>query len=160
MAVPALLNGYGALPPPDQLPEGDIRRERPRFKAYEKARGRPIDRRCRCRCPRPNIALVEKIKGVAAAKGCTPAQLALAWVISRGSDVAPIPGTTKVARLEENVGALGVELNTADLAALEGLGAEVVGDRYDNMKGGSMGGEGLGAEVVGDNASSYHYGRK
>jgi aryl-alcohol dehydrogenase-like predicted oxidoreductase len=39
---------------------------------------------------------VEKIKGVAAAKGCTPAQLALAWVISRGSDVAPIPGTTKV----------------------------------------------------------------
>jgi aryl-alcohol dehydrogenase-like predicted oxidoreductase len=42
------------------------------------------------------MALVEKIKGVAAAKGCTPAQLALAWVISRGSDVVPIPGTTKV----------------------------------------------------------------
>ncbi|KIZ04897.1 hypothetical protein MNEG_3065 [Monoraphidium neglectum] len=91
----------------------------------------------------PNMALVEKIKGVAAAKGCTPAQLALAWVISRGSDVVPIPGTTKVARLEENVGALAVELTSADLAALDGLGAEVQGDRYPDMK-----------------SMTYHYGRK
>lgn len=116
----------GALPPPDQLDANDYRRNTPRFKAYEQ-----------------NLALVSKVKEVAAAKGCSPAQLALAWVAAQGDDVVPIPGTTKVTRLEENVGAMAVELTKDDLAALADISGLVVGDRYANMK-----------------ATSYHYGRK
>ena len=52
-----------------------------------------------------NLALVDKVREIAAAKGCTPGQLALAWVLAQGEDVAPIPGTKRVKYLEENVGA-------------------------------------------------------
>ena len=82
-----------------------------------------------------NLALVEKIKGLASEHGCTPGQLALAWVLAQGDDVAPIPGTKRIPYLEENVGATAVELTADDLAA---LGAAiprdaVVGERYSDM---------------------------
>ena len=82
-----------------------------------------------------NLALVAEIGKIAEAKGCTPGQLALAWVLSRGADVAPIPGTKRVAYLEENVAALEVTLDEGDLAALEAAVPRdaVVGDRYADM---------------------------
>jgi len=85
-----------------------------------------------------NLALVEKVRELASAKGCTPGQLALAWVLAQGDDqlgVAPIPGTKRVRYLEENVGALAVELTAEDLAALEQAVPRdaVVGARYGDM---------------------------
>lgn len=82
-----------------------------------------------------NLALVEKVRDLAAAKGCTPGQLALAWVLAQGDDVAPIPGTKRVRYLEENVGAAAVELTADDLAALEAAVPRdaVAGDRYGDM---------------------------
>ena len=82
-----------------------------------------------------NLALVEKVREIATEKGCTPGQLALAWVVAQGDDVAPIPGTKRVRYLEENVGALDVKITDEDLAALEQAvprGA-VAGDRYADM---------------------------
>jgi aryl-alcohol dehydrogenase-like predicted oxidoreductase len=82
-----------------------------------------------------NLALVGEIRKIAEQKGCTPGQLALAWVLAQGDDVAPIPGTKRVKYLEENVGAASVELSEDDLVALEKAvprGA-VVGDRYGDM---------------------------
>ncbi len=66
-----------------------------------------------------NLALLDVIKGIAEAKGCTLAQVALAWVLARGPDVVPIPGTKRRSYLEQNVGALGVTLDEADLRDLE-----------------------------------------
>ena len=82
-----------------------------------------------------NLALVEKIREIAAVKGCPPGQLALAWVLAQGEDVAPIPGTKRVTYLEENVGAVAVGLDADDLAALEqALPRDAVaGDRYGDM---------------------------
>ena len=82
-----------------------------------------------------NLALVEKVGGIAAEKGCTPGQLALAWVLAQGDDVVPIPGTKRVRYLEENVGAADVELSGDDLAALEQAVPRdaVVGLRYGDM---------------------------
>jgi len=85
-----------------------------------------------------NLALVDKVKELAADKDCTPGQLALAWVLAQGDDrlgVAPIPGTKRVRYLEENVGALDVELTADDLAALEQAVPRdaVAGDRYGDM---------------------------
>ncbi|CAM3617610.1 aldo/keto reductase [Nocardioides zeicaulis] len=82
-----------------------------------------------------NLALVEKVTELAAQKDCTPGQLALAWVLAQGQDVAPIPGTKRVKYLEENVGAVGVELTGDDLAALEQAVPRdaVVGERYGDM---------------------------
>ena len=75
------------------------------------------------------------MRDLSAGKGCTPGQLALAWVLSRGQDVIPIPGTKRRSFLEENVAAMDVVLSDSDLAALEevfpvGSGA---GDRYPDM---------------------------
>jgi aryl-alcohol dehydrogenase-like predicted oxidoreductase len=82
-----------------------------------------------------NLALVEKVKELAAEHGCTPGQLALAWVLAQGDDVVPIPGTKRVRYLEENVGATAVELTDDDLRALEDAVPRdaVVGDRYADM---------------------------
>jgi aryl-alcohol dehydrogenase-like predicted oxidoreductase len=66
-----------------------------------------------------NLALVERIKTIAADKGCTPGQLVLAWLLAQGDDIVPIPGTKRSAQLNENIGALAVRLNAADLAAIE-----------------------------------------
>jgi aryl-alcohol dehydrogenase-like predicted oxidoreductase len=82
-----------------------------------------------------NLALVSQVREIAEQKGCTPGQLALAWVLAQGEDVAPIPGTKRVKYLEENVGAASVELTADDLDALEKAvprGA-VAGDRYGDM---------------------------
>ena len=82
-----------------------------------------------------NLKLVDAIRGLADAHGCTPGQLALAWVLAQGDDVVPIPATRRVTYLEENVGALQVRLSAADLRALADAvprGA-VVGDRYGDL---------------------------
>ncbi|MDB5364529.1 MAG: yhdN 1 [Rhodospirillales bacterium] len=86
------------------LAADDYRRANPRFQ------GDNLD---------TNLRLVEAVERIAARKGCTPAQLALAWVLARGDDVVPIPGTTKVRRLEENLAALELRLDEADLGELD-----------------------------------------
>ena len=110
----------GQITAPDDFPEGDFRAHLPRFTGENFAH---------------NIELVDQVRRLAAQKGCTPGQLALAWVLSRGDDVVPIPGTKRRTYLEENVAALDVELSDLDLAALEevfpvGAGA---GNRYPDM---------------------------
>jgi aryl-alcohol dehydrogenase-like predicted oxidoreductase len=82
-----------------------------------------------------NLTLVDKIKEIASEKGCTPGQLALAWVLAQGDDVVPIPGTKRVKYLEENVAATDVRLSEEDLTALEQAIPRdaVAGDRYGDM---------------------------
>src|SRR6195952_894308 len=82
-----------------------------------------------------NLALVEKVTEIAQEKGCTPGQLALAWVLAQGDDIAPIPGTKRVKYLEENVAASDVDLTVDDLAAMETAVPRhaVAGDRYGDM---------------------------
>ena len=82
-----------------------------------------------------NLTLVDAIGTIAGTKGCSPGQLALAWVLAQGEDVAPIPGTKRVSYLEENVASAAVELTPADLDALDHAvprGA-VSGDRYGDL---------------------------
>jgi aryl-alcohol dehydrogenase-like predicted oxidoreductase len=81
---------------------------------------------------RKNLELVQKIQALARAKGCTPSQLALAWVLARGNDVVPIPGTKQERYLDENLGALQVRLTPADLAAIDDAlpAGAAAGDRY------------------------------
>ena len=73
------------------------------------------------------------MNGIAARKGCTPSQLALAWVHHQGNDVCPIPGTTKIENFNQNVGALSVKLTPEEIVELESLASAsaVKGDRYD-----------------------------
>jgi aryl-alcohol dehydrogenase-like predicted oxidoreductase len=97
----------------DDLPERDMRRTHPRF------RGDAFD---------ANLTSVEVVRDVAAAHGATPGQVALAWLLARGGDVVPIPGTKRIAYLEENIGAAGVELSDDDIARLDAV--EAVGERY------------------------------
>jgi aryl-alcohol dehydrogenase-like predicted oxidoreductase len=107
----------GALTSPDDFDEDDFRRISPRFA------GDNFDR---------NLALVARVREMASDLGCTPVQLALAWLLAQGHDVAPIPGTKRVKYLEENLGALEVELGEDDLRALDELFAPGVtaGERY------------------------------
>ncbi|KAH9616087.1 hypothetical protein KSS87_006849 [Heliosperma pusillum] len=79
-----------------------------------------------------NKLIFERVSEIAAQKGCTPAQLALAWVHHQGDDVCPIPGTTKVENLNQNIGALSVKLTAEEIAELECLASDdaVQGDRY------------------------------
>lgn len=79
-----------------------------------------------------NKRIFERVSDIATEKGCTPAQLALAWVHHQGDDVCPIPGTTKIENLNQNIGALSVKLTAKEMAELESLAAaEIVkGDRY------------------------------
>jgi len=81
---------------------------------------------------RANRALVDALAGIAARKGVTPAQLALGWLLAQRAWIVPIPGTTKLHRLQENVGAAAVELSPADLQEIEAAvaGAPVQGARY------------------------------
>jgi aryl-alcohol dehydrogenase-like predicted oxidoreductase len=82
-----------------------------------------------------NRELAERVRDLAAQKGCTPAQLALAWVLSRGDDVVPIPGTKRRTYLEQNAAASGLELTGAELEQLDEAfppGA-AAGDRYADM---------------------------
>src|SRR5947208_6061027 len=110
----------GRFRSPDDLPEDDFRRENPRFQ------GKNFNR---------NLELVERVEELAAEKDVTPGQLALAWVLAQGDDIVPIPGTTHVEHLEENVAALEIELTDDDLRELESvfpMGA-AAGDRYGDM---------------------------
>ena len=107
----------GAIRSPDDLAEDDWRRMNPRFQgdAFEK-----------------NIELVRIIEGFAHAKGCTPAQLALAWVLARGTDVVAIPGTRRIERLDENAAAVDISLGEGELAEIDAAIPRdmVVGSRY------------------------------
>jgi aryl-alcohol dehydrogenase-like predicted oxidoreductase len=78
-----------------------------------------------------NARLVEIVREIAAARGATPAQIALAWVLSRGDNMVPIPGTTKAARVDENAGALAVRLGPDDLEKLDAIAERTAGDRYE-----------------------------
>ncbi|KAL6293624.1 hypothetical protein ACE6H2_001766 [Prunus campanulata] len=81
-----------------------------------------------------NKTLFERVSDLAARKGCTPSQLALAWVHHQGNDVCPIPGTTKIENFNQNIGALSVKLTPEELAELESFASAdaVKGDRYQN----------------------------
>ena len=78
-----------------------------------------------------NVALVDEIEAIASIKSCTPAQVALAWVMGRGEYVMPITGTTKLNNLKSNLGAYNVELSDDEQSALDALADRVMGDRYD-----------------------------
>ena len=101
----------------EDLPVDDYRRNSPRFQGenFEK-----------------NLELVRRVEEIAREKGCTPAQLALAWVLAQGRDIVPIPGTKRRKYLEENVGALQVELSAEDLARLDEVAPKGMtsGERY------------------------------
>jgi aryl-alcohol dehydrogenase-like predicted oxidoreductase len=94
----------GQFKSPDDLPADDYRRNAPRFQG--EAFGK-------------NLELVAAIEAMASDKGCTPAQLALAWVLAQGQDIVPIPGTKRRKYLEDNLGALEVTLSEADLARID-----------------------------------------
>ncbi|WP_299015969.1 aldo/keto reductase [uncultured Caulobacter sp.] len=99
------------------LADNDFRRNLPRFQ------GEALSK---------NLSLVEALTQIAAEKGATPAQLALAWILHQGEHIAPIPGTTKIARLEENLGAVDLALSAEDLARIAAAVPEtaVEGERY------------------------------
>jgi aryl-alcohol dehydrogenase-like predicted oxidoreductase len=101
----------------DDLAPDDFRRRAPRFQPENFER---------------NLELVTLVEELAREKGCTPSQLALAWVLARGDDVVPIPGTKRRAYLEENAGATDVELAPDDLARLEEA-FPTAGTRYPDM---------------------------
>ena len=94
----------GQFKNPTDLPSDDYRRNSPRFQGEAFAR---------------NLDLVAEIERMAGEKGCTPAQLALAWVLAQGEDIVPIPGTKRRRYLEENLGALDVSLADEDLARID-----------------------------------------
>ena len=107
----------GAITSPDDFEEGDFRRHNPRFQGDNFAR---------------NLQLVKQVETLAAEKGCTPAQLALAWVLAQGQDIVPIPGTRRRTRLDENIGALDVQLGEDELASIDRIfpAEAVAGARY------------------------------
>jgi len=107
----------GQFKSPDDFPDDDFRKFHPRFQGenFEK-----------------NIQLVREVEAMAREKGCTTAQLALAWVLAQGDDVVPIPGTKRVRYLDENIGALDIDLSPEDLDRLDRIlppGA-AAGERY------------------------------
>lgn len=102
----------------DALGSADFRRTLPRFQ------GANLDR---------NLALVQRVRELAKARGCTPAQIALAWVLARGERIIPIPGTTSPIRLAENAAAVTLRLDAAELSALDDLVWTVAGERYPDM---------------------------
>jgi aryl-alcohol dehydrogenase-like predicted oxidoreductase len=105
---------------PDDLPEDDSRRRHPRFRAGNFER---------------NLALVERVRAIAAEHSVEPGQLALAWVLHRGDDVVPIPGTTRREHLDANLAAAEIELGRDDLARLDEAAppGTTAGDRYADM---------------------------
>ncbi|KAI1803353.1 Aldo/keto reductase [Daldinia bambusicola] len=96
----------GRIESPADFEPGDVRRSYPRFSAENFPK---------------NTAVVEELKSVAKEKGCTPAQLALAWLLSQGDDIFPIPGTTKSASLEENCAAASIELSEDEVSRIRAL---------------------------------------
>jgi len=96
----------GAYASPDDFEADDYRRQSPRFQGENFQR---------------NLELVHKVQALAAEKGCTPAQLALAWVLAQGQDVVAIPGTKRRDRLDENLGALDISLSADELKAIDAV---------------------------------------
>jgi aryl-alcohol dehydrogenase-like predicted oxidoreductase len=107
----------GQIQSPDDFEEGDFRRANPRFQ------GENLER---------NLELVDRVRKIADEKGTTAGQLAIAWVMHRGDDLVPIPGTKRVPYLEENVGAADVRLSDDDLRRLDELmpAGATAGERY------------------------------
>jgi aryl-alcohol dehydrogenase-like predicted oxidoreductase len=106
----------GRFSSPDELDDHDFRRHGPRFT------GENLDR---------NRQLVDRVRELAADRHVTPGQLALAWVLARGDDVVPIPGTKRRTYLEENLAAADIELSADDLARIADVVGEAAGARYD-----------------------------
>jgi aryl-alcohol dehydrogenase-like predicted oxidoreductase len=102
---------------PEDLAADDYRRNSPRFQGQNFRR---------------NLELVGRIEAMARDKGCSPSQLALAWVLAQGDDVVPIPGTKRLRYLEENLGALGVRLSRSDLELIDAAipAGSTAGERY------------------------------
>src|SRR6266536_417540 len=102
---------------PDDFGPGDFRRTAPRYQGQNFAR---------------NLAVVQRINELAADKGVTSSQLAIAWVLAQGDDIVPIPGTKRRRYLEENLGALDVKLTPGELASIDAVAPRGVaaGDRY------------------------------
>ena len=102
----------------EDLPENDYRRVSPRFQ------GENFDK---------NIELVKQIEKMAGEKGCSPSQLAIAWVLKQGDDIVPIPGTKRIKYLDANMAALNIELSEAELEKIESIFPRnaAVGERYN-----------------------------
>jgi aryl-alcohol dehydrogenase-like predicted oxidoreductase len=107
----------GAIRTPEDFAPDDYRRSNPRFQGANFHR---------------NLELVEKVKSLAKDKGCSPGQLALAWVLAQWQYLVPIPGTRRISNLDENIGALDVRLSAAELAAIDAVfpAHAAAGDRY------------------------------
>jgi aryl-alcohol dehydrogenase-like predicted oxidoreductase len=105
----------GRLRSIDDLAPDDWRRRNPRFQGANFQR---------------NLDLVATVEALAHTKGCTPAQLALAWLLAKGNDIVPIPGSTRTERVEENAGAVALSLTPDELATLDTLAPTVAGERY------------------------------
>ena len=110
----------GQISSPEDFAEDDFRRHNPRFQGENFTR---------------NLETVEQVKRLADEKGCTPAQLALAWVLAQGEDIVPIPGTKRRKYLDDNLGAAGISLSPADLARIDEVAPRgfATGDRYPDM---------------------------
>jgi aryl-alcohol dehydrogenase-like predicted oxidoreductase len=106
----------GRFTAPDELAEDDFRRRNPRFTGENL---------------QANLSLAAKVRELAEEKGVTPAQLAIAWVLSKGDDIVPIPGTKRRSYLEQNAESIDVELSHAELERIEAELPPVAGDRYD-----------------------------
>ncbi|KAK4420118.1 putative aldo-keto reductase 2 [Sesamum alatum] len=106
----------------ESFSEGDSRRDLPRFKPENLEH---------------NTVVFNRVNDMATRKGCTPSQLALAWVHHQGNDVCPIPGTTKIENLNQNIGALAVKLTPEEMAELESIASSdaVKGERYSSEVG-------------------------
>jgi aryl-alcohol dehydrogenase-like predicted oxidoreductase len=107
----------GQIKRPEDLAEDDVRKQHPRFQGENFQK---------------NLDLVARVEEIAKEHNCTPAQLALAWVLAQGDDIVPIPGTRHPQRLEENVGALDIVLSENDLRRIDAAAPKGVtaGDRY------------------------------
>ena len=107
----------GKIQKPEDLPEDDYRRTTPRFQGDNFQR---------------NLDLVKRVEEIAQKKRCTPAQLALAWVLAQGNDIVPIPGTKRRKYLQENVGTVDVTLTSDDLAQIDEVAPKdaFAGSRY------------------------------
>jgi aryl-alcohol dehydrogenase-like predicted oxidoreductase len=105
----------GQIKSPADLAPDDWRHRNPRFQGANFQK---------------NLDLATRVQALAREKGCTAAQLALAWLLSRGKDIVPIPGSTRAERVAENAGALDVQLTPADIESLDALAPTVAGERY------------------------------
>ena len=105
----------GRFRSPNDLAPDDWRRNNPRFQGENFQK---------------NLDLVARVEAIAKRKGCTPAQLAIGWLLSRGDDIVPIPGSTRPERVEENAAAVGIGLSRDEMDELDSVGAIVAGQRY------------------------------